>query len=56
MVGSGRYPSLLEACRKTELVGNPVRPDETSQDYMEQKGKWRDLYYKMLELTEEGVL
>jgi sugar (pentulose or hexulose) kinase len=56
MVGSGRHPSLLEACRKTELVGGPVHPDETSQDYAEQKAKWRDLYYKMLELTEEGVL
>jgi len=56
MVGSGRYPNLLEACRKTELVGPPVKPAETSQDYQEQKGRWRDLYYKMLALAEEGAL
>ncbi len=56
MVGSGQYSSLVDACKKTQLVGPAMGPDETSPDYMEQRQRWRDLYFKMLGLAEEGDL
>lgn len=56
MAGSGQYPSLVDACRKTELLGPPVRPEGSSSDYQEERRRWRDLYFKVLALAEDGVL
>ena len=56
MVGAGQHANLTDACQKTELVGASVHPDDKSQSYLEAKKKWRDLYFKMLALAEDGDL
>ena len=56
MVGSGQYPNLFEACRRTELVGQPIRPDDSRQSYAEAKEKWKNLYSKTTGLAEDGVV
>jgi sugar (pentulose or hexulose) kinase len=55
MVGAGEYGEIDAAARKLRLKAEAVSPDQYSNDYIAAKDRWKELYMKVFNLTEEGA-